>query len=555
MLLLGLIRFSTAEAQPDLPAGGDVARDQLQAFVLGFLCCLVTVSAGCWGSSWLESCRASAAEARFEGACSRDDVAERREIRLASALEDKEARRCGTRFCTCGCLLGPSLSAEAVPFQCGRGAWPIYDAPAAVPGPGAAVEPHAQLPLPPVYAAACWAVAALMVLIFWATMGLIALASYALSPSIIRRKQAGSRSRARAAAWKAPPLVVCARPLPASKRPAKLATYCEPPPGLSIMGSTEEYDAFDDDGRLLPRVDLVDGANAELAGLGNVEPPPWPPPPPPPYTPMLTEGEFSRLVRNNVVAPPVSWGNTLQERIRHAGLAMRARKLTPLTVAEVEARANIHVMNERAYVDTFAWPQWNVAVGSFVQVNGLVSRRDLEGRVFKVTGLCQSTQRIGILLDGGGVIYVRIERLSPAAAPESAAILDAATVPRALPPAGPPPPLTSAPGANSGFTFGPAPSAEAAEAVAPTPPAAEIVEGDGGTAYDHSFFLNLAAVVLAFVAKTGVDEVGVSVDSIVADMANTAPWASVGDIYIVIDKLVYGGDCYTTVDAYHSLAS
>ena len=544
-------------AQPDQPAGiaqGDVARDQLQAFVLGFLCCLVTVAAGCWRSSWIASCRASAAEARFEGACSRDDVGERREIRLASALEEKDARRFGARFCTCGCLLGPALSAEAVPFQRGRGAWPIYEAPDVAPGPGAAVEPPAQLPRLPAYAVASCAVAALMVLLFWAAEGLIALASYALSPSIVRRKQAGSRSRARAAVWKVPPPVVCARPLPASKRPVKLAMYCEPPPGLSIIGSTEQFDAFDDDGRLLPRCDLQDIANAELEVLGDVEPPYWPPPPPAPYTPMLTEGEFSRLVRNNLVAPPVSWGNTTQERILHAGLAMRARKLTPLTVAEVEARANIHVMNERAYVDTFAWPQWNVAVGSFVQVNGLVSRRDLEGRVFKVTGLCQSTQRIGILLDGGGVIYVRIERLSPAAAPESAAILDAATVPRALPPAGPPPPLTSAPGANSGFTFGPAPSAEAAEPVAPTPPAAEIVEGDGGTAYDHSFFLNLAAVVLAFVAKTGVDEVGVSVDSIVADMANTAPWASVGDIYIVVDKLVYDGDCYTTIDAYHVLA-
>ena len=544
-------------AQPDQPAGiaqGDVARDQLLAFVLGFLCCLVTVAAGCWRSSWIASCRASAAEARFEGACSRDDVGERREIRLASALEEKDARRFGARFCTCGCLLGPALSAEAVPFQRGRGAWPIYEAPDVAPGPGAAVEPPAQLPRLPAYAVASCAVAALMVLLFWAAEGLIALASYALSPSIVRRKQAGSRSRARAAVWKVPPPVVCARPLPASKRPVKLATYCEPPPGLSIIGSTEQFDAFDDDGRLLPRCDLQDIANAELEVLGDVEPPYWPPPPPAPYTPMLTEGEFSRLVRNNLVAPPVSWVNTTQERILHAGLAMRARKLTPLTVAEVEARANIHVMNERAYVDTFAWPQWNVAVGSFVQVNGLVSRRDLEGRVFKVTGLCRSTQRIGILLDGGGVIYVRIERLSPAAAPESAAILDAATVPRALPPAGPPPPLTSAPGANSGFTFGPAPSAEAAEPVAPTPPAAEIVEGDGGTAYDHSFFLNLAAVVLAFVAKTGVDEVGVSVDSIVADMANTAPWASVGDIYIVVDKLVYDGDCYTTIDAYHVLA-
>ena len=81
------------------------------------------------------------------------------------------------------------------------------------------------------------------------------------------------------------------------------------------------------------------------------------------------------------------------------------------------------------------------------------------------------------------------------------------------------------------------------------------MEGDGGTAYDHSFFLNLAAVVLAFVVKAGVDEVGVSVDRIVADMATTAPWASVGDIYIVVDKLVYEGDCYTTVDAYHLLAS
>ena len=75
--------------------------------------------------------------------------------------------------------------------------------------------------------------------------------------------------------------------------------------------------------------------------------------------------------------------------------------------------------------------------------------------------------------------------------------------------------------------------------------------GDGGTAYDHSYFLNLAAVVLAFVAKTGVDEVGVSVDSIVADTVSSAPWSSVGDIYTAIDKLVYEGDIYTTIDAYH----
>ena len=79
-------------------------------------------------------------------------------------------------------------------------------------------------------------------------------------------------------------------------------------------------------------------------------------------------------------------------------------------------------------------------------------------------------------------------------------------------------------------------------------------EGDGGIAYDHRFFLDLQAVVLAFITTAASDELGVSFDRIVAAMVTLAATASIGDIRVVVDKLVYDGDCYITVDDQHVLA-
>ena len=180
---------------------------------------------------------------------------------------------------------------------------------------------------------------------------------------------------------------------------------------------------------------------------------------------------------------PVSWGCTLHERISYAGMAQRAHDhdLFPLTVAETAARANIHVMNERAYAKTFAWPQWDVAPGMFVQVHGLKSRRDLEGCVAQVSGLCHETQRVGIRLEDRSVIYVLLQRLSPAAV--DTAVADATG------------PLVAA--------------------VADC----DVAEGDGGIAYDHEYFLALKEVALAYIRRAATDELGVSFDRIVADMA------------------------------------
>ena len=187
-------------------------------------------------------------------------------------------------------------------------------------------------------------------------------------------------------------------------------------------------------------------------------------------------------------------------------------------------RADIHVMNERAYADTFAWPQWDVAPGMFVQVHGLKSRRHLEGCVAQVSGLCHETQRVGIRLDDGKVIYVVLQRLSP--------------------------------------MYVGLPAVDTAVADATGPPLGEVADcdvavGDGGIAYDHNYFLALKAVALAYIRRAATDELGVSFDRIAADMATSTTLsasASVEDIRVVVDMLVYEGDCYTTVDDQHVLA-
>ena len=211
---------------------------------------------------------------------------------------------------------------------------------------------------------------------------------------------------------------------------------------------------------------------------------------------MLSECEFGRLVRHGIVEHPVSWNDTAADRRLHAGLALQARHLKPLTIAETAAQANVHVMNERAYANSVLCPEWDIALNELVRVSGLATRPDLEGCVCRVAGLDHKTKRVGIRLDNGSVIYVLLERLPPC----------------------------------------------------------DIAEGDGGIAYDHSFFLDLQAVVLAFITTAASDELGVSFDRIVAAMVTLAATASIGDIRVVVDKLVYDGDCYTTVDDQHVLA-
>ena len=50
------------------------------------------------------------------------------------------------------------------------------------------------------------------------------------------------------------------------------------------------------------------------------------------------------------------------------------------------------------------------------------------------------------------------------------------------------------------------------------------------------------------------DESGVSFHNIAAAMETTVPWSSTDDIRVVLGKLVFEGDVYTTVDNHHFVA-
>ena len=123
-------------------------------------------------------------------------------------------------------------------------------------------------------------------------------------------------------------------------------------------------------------------------------------------------------------------------------------------------------------------------------------RPDLNGTCAVVTGLCHKTRRVGIEVEGGARVLVVIEKLTPFADDEC----------------------------------------------------------DGGVAYDESYFEDLRVRVLGFITSTASGEAGVGIDSIIAAMATVAKTAGIDDIRVIVAKLVYEGDCYTTVDDSHFLA-
>ena len=59
------------------------------------------------------------------------------------------------------------------------------------------------------------------------------------------------------------------------------------------------------------------------------------------------------------------------------------------------------------------WPIWDIQFEERVQLNGLVTRPDLEFVVAHVAGLCYRTKRVGVRLADGTTIYVLIDRLIP----------------------------------------------------------------------------------------------------------------------------------------------
>ena len=145
-------------------------------------------------------------------------------VRLAHADSFKEGFKEGGsvrdapgRWCTCGCWLGPpraqrDVRAQAVPFQAGTGAWPIYAAPVVAPQPDADGAPAFGW-------AACVSVA-LIVVLFWAAAAVLSVIRYMLSPSAVVRIGRGTRMRARAMSM--------------ARRPAGLECAFGLPPGLCL---------------------------------------------------------------------------------------------------------------------------------------------------------------------------------------------------------------------------------------------------------------------------------------------------------------------------------
>ena len=199
------------------------------------------------------------------------------------------------------------------------------------------------------------------------------------------------------------------------------------------------------------------------------------------------------------------------DQVRFADLAQEARLLRPHTLKEDVIRKNVHLVNERDEWDRLPWPCFGVFVGDLVQLNGLASRPDLESTTAVVADIEFRTRRIGVRLAAdGALIYVVQERITPLARP---AIVD-----------------------EPAF-------------IVPPPPA-----GDGGLPYDHAFFLCLQEKVLDHIRNTDCGELGVSFHHLAAAIEATVPWSSTDDIRVVLGKLVFEGEVYTTVDNHHFVA-
>ena len=421
----------------------------------------------------------------------------------------------GTRWCSCGALLGSVPLAN--PFGAFRAEAQVFVPDAAIPWG----ERPRLPPGPPAFAAVSCIVAALMVLLLWAAEGFVGLVCFVLSPSTVKMKRpVGSRYRACAISRaRRPagldcgfgPLRPC--PIPMVRRPQAVGGSVRPPAASPLQ--------------VAPDVDFLGLPIAPPPGLpwphphAQPSPPPLPPPttplplpssPPLAYVPTLTAGEHARLVRHGRIPHPVSWGDTAADQVRFAGLAHEARLLRPHTLGEEAIRSNPHLTRERDRVDQWQWPVFDVQVGDTVQLHGLTTRADLEGTAAMVVGLERHTRRVGVRIADGSVIYVVQERIT---------MLDYAV--------------------DGVPTDGVGALALAASDCGVIPTAQRV-------------FRTLQAAVLSYLEQQDDDGLGVSFDAIVAHMSSSAPRATGSDIRFVVDRLFREGDCYSTVDAHHFLA-
>ena len=176
--------------------------------------------------------------------------------------------------------------------------------------------------------------------------------------------------------------------------------------------------------------------------------------------------------------------------------------LRPHTVGEMAILNNPYLARQRDEWRQGPWPHCCVQKGHRVWLNGLTTRLDLNGTCGMVMGLCFSTQRIGVSVMGGKVIYVVVERLTPFAEGEC-------------------------------------------------PP------GSSRNAYDDGYVADLRAGVLQVVKTASLDErheIGVDMVSLQAAVNSIFPVASVDEVLLTVADLVDIGDLYTTIDADHFLA-
>ena len=351
-----------ADAQPAVNAPvrpGPLSAVLSSAVILLCLACLAL-----WLRAVRAECQLTAARAKHDG--------------FIAGLVFSSTPDASARWCTCGCWLGPpraqrDLCAQAVPFQAGTGAWPIYAAPVVAPEPDGVPAPPAGNTWRHRWTYLC--VAGLCVFVFWLGVGLLSLGAYVCSPS---RRRSALQVRRR---------VITARPLPTAKRPLSVCRFVPPPPSLALLGEGGDVSK--------------DNVDCSAPPCGT-------------HAPMLSDQEFGRLAKAGVVPHPRSWGDTSFERGLHAHLAGRARELRPDTVGERQRRTDpdwIRFDHECATTD---WPHWNIEKGEVVVINGLVTRPDLEFAVAKVTGLCYRSKRIGVhIAKSDEKMLVLIEKLTP----------------------------------------------------------------------------------------------------------------------------------------------
>ena len=128
------------------------------------------------------------------------------------------------RWCTCGCLLGSlpaQLSKQAVAFQPGVGAWPIY--------PGDTDGGDLPQRRPPeqhsgAHGLVAYVVGLMLAVAFFGAVVFFRTTAYCLSPSVMKSGCCTRRRR-----------VARAKALPKARRPVGLACVFDPPPGLCVV--------------------------------------------------------------------------------------------------------------------------------------------------------------------------------------------------------------------------------------------------------------------------------------------------------------------------------